>query len=375
MTAQNPLQVKPVFKLDVPDDTYKFLPLPPPSGLYPYHLSINKILSEVNDQKMVFHMLGDTGSVRHPANIQLVADEMARQYDVTQADDRPQFLYHLGDIVYNHGEAEHYNQQFFSPYRNYPGPIFAIAGNHDSDINLANPVPYNSLDAFTTVFCDTISRPVPLNESTDRISMIQPNIYWTLKTPLANIIGLHSNVPKYGVITVEQRKWFVEELKANNQERPQKALLLCLHHSPYSADINHGASRPMIEFLQDVFDETGIKPDMVLSGHVHNYQRFHKLYADNKVVPYIVAGAGGFDELHAVAQPDDNQFTSDDPLFDHVQLVNYCDSKHGFLKVSIERTAEGLTLTGKYYMLPAPEETDKNSEVILADQFSFNINS
>jgi predicted phosphodiesterase len=368
MTTFNTLQVKPVFKLDQPDDTYKFQPLPPPTGLYPYHLSINKILPGINDQKIVFHMVGDTGSVRHPENIQLVAAEMSKQYEMAAIADKPQFLYHLGDIVYNHGEAACYNQQFFSPYKNYPGPIFAIAGNHDSDVNPANPVPYHSLDAFTKVFCDTVSNPVNLGGNTDRMSMIQPNIYWTLKTPLINIIGLHSNVPKFGVITAEQRKWFVEELKANDRERPEKALLLCLHHAPYSADINHGSSLPMIELLEGVFEETGIKPDMVLSGHVHNYQRFNKVYADNKVLTYIVAGAGGFDELHAVVHPDDKLFTSENPLFDRVELVNYCDSKYGFLKIAVERTTKGLTITGQYYAL-----TNQNDQATLTDQFSLNI--
>ena len=47
---------------------------------------------------------------------------------------RPAFLFHLGDIVYNFGEARYYYDQFYEPFRNYPAPIFAIPGNHDSFI-------------------------------------------------------------------------------------------------------------------------------------------------------------------------------------------------------------------------------------------------
>ncbi|MDR6943510.1 metallophosphoesterase family protein [Mucilaginibacter pocheonensis] len=372
MTTADPLQTKPVFKLDQPDDSYKFQPLPSPAGEYPYHLSADKILPHISDQKIIFHVLGDTGSVRHPENIGVIASAMARQYDTADVNERPQFLYHLGDIVYNYGEAEYYDEQFFTPYKNYPGPIFAIAGNHDSDINTANPVPYKSLDAFAKVFCDTISRPVSLGGGAGKTSMVQPNIYWTLKTPLVNIIGLHSNVPKFGVITAEQREWFAEELKANNRERPEKALFVCLHHAPYSSDINHGSSRPMIELLEDVFEETGIKPDLVMSGHVHNYQRFNKIYNDSKALTYIVAGAGGFDELHAVAQPDDKRFTSYDHLFDNIRLVKYCDSKHGFLKMAIEKAAEGLTITGEYYTV-AGEQTEPDNQATLADRFTLQI--
>ncbi|MEN0054506.1 MAG: metallophosphoesterase [Mucilaginibacter sp.] len=374
MITLNSIQLKPVFKLNQPDDSYKFQPLPAPSGKYPYHLPIEKILPDISDQKIVFHALGDTGSVRDSDTIGIVAAEMTRQYNDLKGSDRPQFLYHLGDIVYNHGEAERYEQQFLSPYKQYPAPIFAIAGNHDSDINPANPVPYKSLDAFTKVFCDTVSRPVNLGGETVKMSMIQPNIYWTLKTPLFNIIGLHSNVPKFGVITPEQRDWFIEELKTNNEERPAKALFVCLHHAPYSADTNHGSSLPMINFLEGVFEETCIIPDLVLSGHVHNYQRFNKEY-DNKNLTYIVAGAGGFDELHAVAQPNDERFTIDNKLFNDIELVKYCDHTHGFLNITVEKESNGLIITGNYYSLNNKQQTDRIGETTLADQFVINLNS
>jgi predicted phosphodiesterase len=374
MTTLNTIQLKPVFKLGQPDDSYKFLPLPAPSGKSPYHLPIEKVIPGISERKIIFHVLGDTGSVRDPDTIGIVAAEMTRQYDCPETTDQPQFLYHLGDIVYNHGEAEHYEQQFFSPYKQYPAPVFAIAGNHDSDVNPANPVPYQSLDAFTKVFCGTVSRPVNFGGSTDKMSMIQPNIYWTLKTPLFNIIGLHSNVPKFGVITPEQRAWFIEELKISNKERPGKALFVCLHHAPYSADINHGSSLPMIEFLEGAFEETGIIPDIVLSGHVHNYQRFNKAY-DNKNLTYVVAGAGGFDELHAVALPTDERFTSDNQLFDDVKLVKYCDHTHGFLNIAVEKHTNGITITGNYYSLTKKQQTDRICETALADQFVIRINS
>jgi hypothetical protein len=44
--------------------------------------------------------------------------------------------------------------------------------------------------------------------------MTQPNVYWTLETPFANIIGLYSNVPEGGEIHQEQFDWFVNELSS-----------------------------------------------------------------------------------------------------------------------------------------------------------------
>jgi predicted phosphodiesterase len=359
----------PVIKKDQPDDTYKFQPIPAPTGNYPYRLSLAEVLPEVNDQRMSFHMVGDTGSLRNPDFQRLVTRAMVMQYDTVPKARQPQFLYHLGDVVYNFGEAERYCDQFFRPYEQYPGPIMAIAGNHDSDINPDNPVPYKSLDAFITVFCDTARKPVAFNCNPERKSMIQPNIYWTLEAPLATVIGLHGNVPRYGVITREQRAWFIEELKSAAVGRVHKMLIVCLHHAPYSADTNHGSSLPMIEFLDGVFNETGIRPDIVFSGHVHNYQRFSKHYTDGAAVPYVVAGGGGYDELHAIAAVDDGRFTNDNALFEGVHLESYCDTKHGFLQIAIERKGAELALTGEYYTLSHEEPADEPSTAVLTDRF------
>lgn len=361
----------PVIKKNQPDDSYKFLPLPQPSGQYPYRLSLEKIKPIVSDKQFVFHLVGDTGGVLNPSFQRLVSEEMTRQYrNCPDLEAQPQFLYHLGDIVYHHGEASQYAKQFFTPYKNYPGPIFAIAGNHDSDVNLQCQEPYQSLDAFKTVFCDTESRPVSFSGGSARNSMVQPNIYWTLETPVATIIGLHSNVPKFGVITEAQRAWFVEELKAAERLRTEKALIVCLHHAPYSADVNHGSSIPMIEFLEGVFEETGIRPDLVLSGHVHNYQRFSKQYEDGKALTFIVCGSGGFDELHSIADLEDDRFTNESPLFDEVSLQKAFTANNGFLKLSIERGEEGLRINGYYYIIPHDAEMEDMPVASLSDHFS-----
>lgn len=365
---------KPVLKKERPDDTYKFKPLPKPSGYFPYHLSLRDIIPGDNDRQMVFHIVGDTGSVRNPSFGKVVAGEMSRQYlENISEEAKPKFLYHLGDVVYNHGEAEQYYTQFFAPYRQYPGPIFAIAGNHDSDVNPESSNAYQSLDAFSAVFCDTQQREVSFSQGEDRKSMIQPNVYWTLKTPLATIIGLHTNVPKYGVITTEQRNWFLSELKAAKLERSEKVLIVCVHHAPYSADTNHGSSIPVIEFLEGAFEETGMRPHIVFSGHVHNYQRFEKRYEDGMTVPYIVAGAGGFDELHAVALISDENYTSENSLFNGVKLLNFCEGKHGFLKIAIVKNSPGLTLTGEYYSIQHKDQTSGNPVASLADRFVLQI--
>jgi predicted phosphodiesterase len=352
MRTPNVIYSTPVQKLNQPDDSHKALPLPSPSGAYPYHLQITDIIPALDSNRMTFNMVGDTGGRLRPQGRELMVAQINAQYQPNG------FIYHLGDLVYHFGEAEQYANQFFKPFEQYPGPIFAIPGNHDCDVNPGSAKPYRSLAAFTSVFCDQKRQSVVFSENSQRKSMVQPNVFWTLETPLATFIGMHTNVPKYGVVTSEQLAWVKNELLTAPKN---KILILCLHHAPYSADTNHGSSLNMIAVLNQAFSETGIYPDIVFSGHVHNYQRFHKTYPNGKVVPFIVCGAGGFDELHGIATLSDDRFQ---PITDDsVKLQNFEDTAHGFLRIDIQRNGPKLVLTGQYYSLP-------NNNLVLTDKFA-----
>jgi hypothetical protein len=80
--------------------------------------------------QIVFHSVGDTGSVVGPATQSPVADKMVTDFSEANPADAPSFLFHLGDVVYYFGEATYYYDQLYEPYRDYPAPILAIAGNH-----------------------------------------------------------------------------------------------------------------------------------------------------------------------------------------------------------------------------------------------------
>src|SRR5271168_1769271 len=81
--------------------------------------------------QIVFHALGDTGNTKGPRDEGKVADKMVSDFTETDPTAVPSFCYHLGDVVYSFGEAAYYYDQFYDPYRDYPAPIIAIAGNHD----------------------------------------------------------------------------------------------------------------------------------------------------------------------------------------------------------------------------------------------------
>jgi len=347
-----------------------FKPLPSPTGPAPFHLDLKDVIDKklykaIDDHnKMVFHISGDIGGIKRPEVQQLVVDGMEKdfQHDPRQPTADPIFAYTLGDCVYYNGEAVRYYDQFYKPYEHYNAPIFAVPGNHDGDA-LA---PETSLEAFVRNFC--APEPVITPDALDipRDAMTQPNVFWTLITPVATIIGLYSNVPEGGAIHADQQAWLVSELK---KARKDKALFLTMHHPIYSADDHHSGSGAMRTAVNAAITGSGRHPDIIFAGHVHDYQRFTRVVKKQQF-PYIVAGAGGYWHLHAIARVNGQKPippVSMNQQGDEVTLERYVDDRHGFLRVEID----GSVVTGKYYTVPRPQES-WHVPSRLADTFRFN---
>jgi acid phosphatase type 7 len=96
-------------------------------------------------------------------------------------------------------------------------------------------------------------------------------------------------VPDGGVIKQDQLDWFKQELENAPQNN---ALIVALHHAPFSGDEEHSGSDIMLKLLDKAFKHSGRLPDMVVSGHVHDYQRFTRKL-DKHYIPYLVIGNGG----------------------------------------------------------------------------------
>ena len=80
-----------------------------------------KIAAIEKAQQIVFHSVGDTGNVKGPRSQEAVADKMVADFDDPNPADTPAFFFHLGDVVYSFGESKYYYDQFYNPYRDYPG--------------------------------------------------------------------------------------------------------------------------------------------------------------------------------------------------------------------------------------------------------------
>jgi acid phosphatase type 7 len=362
-TGQHPIHVK-------PERDTVFRDLPPPTGAAPFRLDLKDILAAdqyqaiVRKKKLTFHLNGDMGGIQYAVPQELVAKGMEADFDPkAEPSETPAFLYITGDCVYFNGEITEYYKQFYQPYEFYEGPIFAVPGNHDGE-NLPGQ---NTLDGFVRNFC--APHPVKMPESGDshRTAMVQPNVYWTLLTPFVNIVGLYSNVPAGGEIRSPQTEWLIEELKALPKTVP---LLVALHHPVYSADDHHSGSTYMREALEHAATVAGRHPDMVLAGHVHDYQRLTKNTKDGSQAPYLVTGAGGYHNLHSIMKVNGRRMIPpvvfNDKQGDQVTLEAYSDDHHGFLRLEV--TPE--LITGRYYEVPRPQEPYSKGSHLL-DYFEF----
>jgi hypothetical protein len=263
-------------------------PLPAPTGASPFRVTPAE-LGITDASPLTFFVLGDSGGVKDPDPQNNVSNAM-------QAQTAPAFVYHVGDLVYFNGDEADYPSQFYEPYAHLNVPIVGIPGNHDGDNSDDTSVP--SLSAFMSNLCATSAQLPAGSEEYNRDTETQPNCYWTLRAEAVTIIGCYSNVPSGGVIMPDQAAWLASELGAAPAGVP---LIVALHHPPYSADAFHGGSANMGDVLDTAFQGSGREPDLVLCGHVHDYQRFTRTMPSGKQVPYIVIGNGGYHNLHKLA--------------------------------------------------------------------------
>jgi hypothetical protein len=296
--------------------------------------------------QIVFHSVGDTGSVAGPTTQSLVADKMVSDFNEGNAADVPSFLFHLGDLVYYFGEATYYYDQFYEPYRNYPAPIIAIPGNHDGVVYPNDPEP--TLDAFLRNFCTPAPVQSPDSGGLLRTTIIQPGVYFTLEAPFIRFLGLYSNVLEDpGVISDEngrntvldgrQIKFLQTALRRVKSDTFNGAVIIAVHHPPFTGGSGHGGSPLMLQDIDNACQAAGVWPHAVLSGHAHNYQRYTRT-VNNYQIPYVVAGCGGHTPLSKMRATYRTPYKIDDTL----TLESYDDAHFGYLRVVV--TAETMRI-------------------------------
>ncbi len=342
------------------------------------------IINSINAAKSItFHMIGDSGASAQSkyASELKVADAVTTDFHTSTAANRPSFLYHLGDVVYNFGESLYYYDQFYEPFRNYPAPILAIPGNHDSFILPGTAAADDPLTIFSRNFCGTSIVVTKEAGSLHRTCMTQPGVYFALDAPFVRILGLFSNaLEDPGVISSEttkgKAKWptvpdyqldfltaQLQQIKSSNYSG---AVILAVHHPPFtygpqgggSGGGKHYGSPIMLAQIDSICKQTGVYPHAIISGHAHNYQRFTRTLTfagKNYSVPFIICGDSGHNVSaltsasfgKKVPEPGDNVDVSYMDGSKVVQSTGLTLNKHdqlnsGYLRVSV--TSKQLTI-------------------------------
>jgi acid phosphatase type 7 len=349
----------PVQATNPPLPHYKFQPLPKPNGSPPYRFDLSQLLSAdditriANAGVLVCHTVGDTGDYRGRQQ-DFVAALMTQDAQQLSVGRKPAFYYHLGDVVYFAGDIDKYGANFYETYKDYPSFIVSIPGNHDCqpDDPQDGPVDPNKkpLDGWVQNFMASDPTQLGSNKtSSSRTQMDLPNVYWTFTTPFVTIIGLFSNVGETEAeIHKDQVTWFRGELTAANKNLP---LIVTIHHPPFSGDTEHSGSTEAYTVLFDSFKATKRYPDMILSGHVHNYQRFtYELNGPTSAlqIPCLVVGAGGYTTLGKLHDIDGKPPGRPLLLGNGLTLQQYDDDDFGFLRLELSKTQ----ILGTYFAAP-----------------------
>jgi predicted phosphohydrolase len=256
-----------------------------------------------------------------------------------------------GDVIYFNGQSTLYKTEFYEPYQYYPKLIFAVPGNHDGDTFVSAgdaPDTEPSLLGFMENFCAV----QPVMVTPYRMTMTQPYCYWTLDAPFVTIIGLYSNVEG----SLDARGRMDQQHFLNTQmvaADPTKKLIVTVHHPPYSLDSAHGGTPDILNAIDQAVEASGRPPDAVLSGHVHNYQRFSRVVGTRKI-PYVVAGAGGYANAATSMHQLQPGLTTPPVALPYqttvegVMLEQYQENEPGFLRI----TADANGLTFEYFLVP-----------------------
>jgi Calcineurin-like phosphoesterase len=298
--------------------------------------------------QIVFHALGDCGSTRGPKSENLVVDKLLGDFKESSPMEVPQFHFLLGDVVYSFGEPQYYFDQFYEPYRDYPAPILAAAGNHDGMISPLHGA--KSLEAYLRNFCAEDFTVTPEAGGLSRTAQIQPGVFFTFEAPFLRIVTLYSNtLEDPGVIANDdigdsQLTFLKAALERVKNENYQGALIFANHHPPYTAGAQHGWSIDMSNQIDEICEQTGVWPHAFLSGHAHNYQRFTRTRnSGGTQIPYVICGNGGHAHQalaksggHTIRAPQVIQ--KQDSSHDLVVLENYDDQDYGYLRVIASKT-------------------------------------
>jgi calcineurin-like phosphoesterase family protein len=257
------------------------------------------VVDHSQKERISFVVMGDTG------------EGDASQYAVVppllNAAAGTEFLFICSDVIYPAGGIDAYRDRFFRPYSGYPGPIYAVPGNHDW---------YDDLAGFMFHFCGVeerppvraesvrgwirnllSSKPKPANTAavaemhalrpTPAQQSHQPAPYFAIDAGPVRLVAIDTGIT--GVVDRDQAEW----LRQVSRE-PDKPKVL-LTGKPIYVDGKHrpGKIEDSEQTVDDIVRDPAHGYVAAIGGDIHNYQRYPVTLPDGRVIQYVVSGGGG----------------------------------------------------------------------------------
>jgi len=261
-----------------------------------------------------FIVFGDTSE---PAGIEkdMIIDKIV--------DEAPLFVIHTGDMVKN-GDAHQWKIFDLSEGQILDNDIdlYPVLGNHD--------------------YCTTYDEE-PLSYYFDRFDFLEERRWYYFTYGNSMFIMLDSNLD-YSEGS-EQYNWLVDVLAKESYESDDslnpdasplpKHVFLSLHHPVYSKgwhDVRE-YEKDLGVLLESYTENNQIKPNIVFSGHNHNYER----YVSNDI-NYIVTGGGG-GQQYKVDRDVDDLYNKPGDIY-HYSKVTVFEDKVEFEMVKINKDGD-----------------------------------
>ena len=191
--------------------------------------------------------------------------------------EKPSFVIHLGDMVYCGDPHQWENFDFSDGNIIKSGiPLFPVLGNHEyrSQKEWYPPNPEKQLQYYF-----------------DRFKFLKNKRWYSFTYGNSLFLILDTNTD-YSPGS-EQHRWLMDMLKKNSS----RFLFVAFHHPPYSKGYH---TRDAEKALAQIIEKGPVKPDIVFSGHQHNYERYHY-----NGIHYIVSGGGGTEQGPVERAPKD----------------------------------------------------------------------
>ena len=254
-------------------------------------------------QEVAFLVLGDTGE--GDASQFVVVPPLLR---VAQGID---FTVISSDVIYPAGDVNEYLDKFYFPYKDLPGPIYGLPGNHDW---------YDDLTSFMVHFCGARPLPPPPLERARPLSgewlrqrlwrrpahvapavmaagqamrprpedrSLQPGSYFAIETGPLLIVGIDTGIT--GRIDSDQARW----LREISTSSPKPKVLLTGRPIYYDGRHVPGAIEGTAQTVDDIVRDPRSNYVAAIGGDTHNYQRYPVRLPDGRTIQYVVSGGGG----------------------------------------------------------------------------------